>query len=84
MEILMMIGRYAGEIRDVRPHHAHGLIERGEAIDPNSPIHTGGIIPAGEPAIVGANPHDGFVPRAVAARFESELANVASKKKAKR
>jgi hypothetical protein len=39
MEVMMMIGSYAGEIRDVRPHHALGLIERGEAIDPNAPIH---------------------------------------------
>jgi len=38
MEILMMIGSYAGEIRDVRPDCAHGLIERGEAIDPNIPV----------------------------------------------
>ncbi len=38
MEIMMMIGRYAGEIRDVHPFYARELVSRGEALDPNAPI----------------------------------------------
>jgi len=85
MEVLMMIGSYAGEIRDVRPCHAHGLIERGEATDPNAPIaefHSGGFIPAGEPVLVGENPHGSFIPKAVADKLEAAVAVV--NKKAKR
>jgi hypothetical protein len=34
MEVLMKIGRYAGELRDLRPDVAKQLIERGSAEDP--------------------------------------------------
>jgi len=85
MEILMMIGSYAGEIRDVRPHHAHGLIERGEAIDPNAPLaefHSGGVVPPGEPILVGENPQGSFLPKAVVDNLVAAVAAV--NKKAKR
>jgi hypothetical protein len=38
MQVLMKIGLYAGQVRDVRAINARGLIERGEATDPNQPI----------------------------------------------
>ena len=33
MEVMVMIGAFAGQIRDIRPDMAAGMIERGEAID---------------------------------------------------
>jgi hypothetical protein len=33
MEVMVMIGAFAGQIRDIRSDCARGMIERGEAID---------------------------------------------------
>lgn len=38
MEVMVMVGMYAGRIRDIHPFYAKGMIERGEALDPNAPI----------------------------------------------
>jgi hypothetical protein len=37
MQLLMLIGPYAGELRDVRALNARRLVELGQALDPNMP-----------------------------------------------
>lgn len=37
MEVLMMTGTYAGEIRDIKPVYAREMIADGRALDPNVP-----------------------------------------------
>jgi hypothetical protein len=53
MEVLMKSGRYAGELRDVRPDCAKQMIADGRATDPRkSPEHSGvepGISASGNP-----------------------------------
>lgn len=44
MEVLLKIGGYAGQLRDVKPLYARGLIERGEATDPRLPEENGGEV----------------------------------------
>ena len=39
MEVLMMSGAYAGEIRDVKPFYARQMLQDGRAVDPNELIH---------------------------------------------
>lgn len=46
----MMTGRYAGEIRDIRPVYARGLVDRGEAVDVNAPIRE--VVPEAPAAVV--------------------------------
>ena len=38
MEVLLMVGSYAGQIRDVKPFYARQMIADGRALDPNREI----------------------------------------------
>ncbi len=40
MEVLMMSGAYAGEIRDIKPIYARQMLADGRAVDPNEPIRS--------------------------------------------
>lgn len=67
MELLVKIGRYAGEIRDFEPAVAHEMIADGRGVDMRfeSGFASGGEIAGNPPVLVGESVSDHVLPRAL-------------------
>ncbi len=72
MEVLMLIGRYAGEIRDIYAPYARERIAAGEALDPNE-IMTGGEVSATPAMLVGER---GSLPLLIPAHLKQVAENL--------